>query len=172
MKVTLVLLAFFFINSISSLEAQPARMTMWPGMGMGQWEVDDPQCRQATELNLSIEQASGLEQIQQIYFRETRLLRAQIFLKRLELRQAFTDPSAKIESIRSKYAELLDLKSKLEGKSLEFLMRIRDLLTLDQLNHWCPEREFPSPWQTLQVREPRHQRHTPKQLPHGRWKEK
>lgn len=172
MKIATIVLAFFIALPHTSLLAQPGRTTMRPGMGMGMGELDDLSCRQAAELNLSAEQAAGLEQIEQAYFRETRLLRAQIFLKRLELRQAFTDPSTKTESIRSKYAELLDLKSKLEEKSLEFLMKVRELLTFDQLNHWCPEREFPFPRQTIQGRDVRYPRHPPKMLPHGRWKEK
>ncbi len=168
MKIVLMLLLFSFFMPISSPRADPARMTMRPGMGMGPWEVEDPQCRQAAELNLS----AGLAEIEQAYLRETRLLRAQIFLKRLELRQAFTDPSTRVESIRSKYAELLDLKSKLEEKSLEFLMKVRELLTIEQLNRWCPEREFPYSRQTVHGMDPRYPRHPPRKLPHGRWKEK
>jgi hypothetical protein len=84
----------------------------------------------------------GLDLIQQTYFQEVRLLRAQLFLKRLELREFLTNPTVKIESVRAKYWETIELKSKLEEKAIEYLIKLRNLLTQEQLKRWCPEKEF------------------------------
>jgi hypothetical protein len=75
--------------------------------------------------------------------RETQLLRAEIFLKRLELREILTHPNSKAESILSKYSEMNQLQSKVEEKIIEYLIKVRSLLTQEQLKNWCPEREIP-----------------------------
>jgi hypothetical protein len=113
-----------------------------PGMRFRPWG-GELQCKRASELNLSIEQTKGLDLIQQNYFREVKLLRSEIFSKTLELREFLIDPIAKIEPIRSKHAEINDLQIRLERKSIEYLIRVRNLLTQEQLRSWCPEQEFP-----------------------------
>ena len=112
------------------------------GMGMRKWRGEGP-CRRASDLNLSQEQMKSLELIQQTYFREAQLLRAQLFTRRLELRELLVNPSIKIESIRIKNTEIIELQSKQEEKSIEYLMKVRNLLTTEQLQKWCPEQEFP-----------------------------
>ena len=85
----------------------------------------------------------GLDVLQQTFFRETQAFRAQIFTKRLELRELLTNSNTKIETIRSKSSEILEHQAKLEEKSLDYLIKVRNLLTLEQLKNWCPEFEFP-----------------------------
>jgi Spy/CpxP family protein refolding chaperone len=114
-----------------------------PGMGMRPWKGEGP-CWSASELNLSQEQRKGLDLNQQTYLREAQLIRAQLFTKRLELREFLTNPTIKIESIRMKHLEIVDLRSKQEEKAIEYLIKVRNLLTLEQLQNWCPEQEFPS----------------------------
>jgi len=97
----------------------------------------------ASELDLSPEQAKELESIQQTYFRETQMLRAQIFSKRIELRNHIKNPNATIRSIRSKYLEINEIESRFEEKALEYLIKVRTLLTPDQLRNWNPEEELP-----------------------------
>jgi Spy/CpxP family protein refolding chaperone len=112
-------------------------------MGMRPWKGEGP-CWSASELNLSQEQRKGLDLNQQTYLREAQLIRAQLFTKRLELREFLTNPTIKIESIRMKHLEIIDLRSKQEEKAIEYLIKVRNLLTLEQLQNWCPEQEFPS----------------------------
>jgi Spy/CpxP family protein refolding chaperone len=114
-----------------------------PETGMRKWR-GEPTCWRASELDLSQEQRKSLELIQQAYFREAQLLRAQLFTKRLELRELLTSPTIKPESIRAKNMEIIELQSKEEEKSVEHLVRVRNLLTPEQLRKWCPEREFPA----------------------------
>jgi Spy/CpxP family protein refolding chaperone len=110
---------------------------------MKKWRGEGP-CWRASELNLSQEQRKELDLIQQTYFREAQLLRLQLFTKRLELRELLTNPTARTESIRGKYLEIIELQSKQEEKVVEYLIKVRNLLTPEQLQNWCPEQEFPA----------------------------
>lgn len=112
-------------------------------MGMRNWR-GDPTCWKASELDLSQEQRKNIELIQQAYFREAQLLRAQLFTRRLELRELLTSPTVKIESIRAKNLEIVELLTKAEERSVEYLVKVRNLLTPDQLRKWCPEQELPA----------------------------
>ncbi len=114
-----------------------------PGMGMRRWRGENP-CWRAADLDLSREQRKNLEGIQQAFFREAQLLRAQLFTRRLELRELLVSPTVKIEAIRSKNSEIIELESKQEEKSIEYLIKVRNLLTPEQLQKWCPEQEFPA----------------------------
>lgn len=112
------------------------------GMGMRPWRGGGP-CYIASELNLPQEQRKALDLIQQTYFQEAQLIRAQLFTKRLELREFLINPTIKLESIRLKYSEITELQSKQEEKAIEYLIKVRNLLTLEQIQNWCPEQEFP-----------------------------
>jgi Spy/CpxP family protein refolding chaperone len=144
-KIAVSILAILFLFPISYSSSQPPwpmRLKPGPGMGKGPWSSEG-QCGKAFDLNLTQDQAKGLEMTQQSHLRETQLLRAEIFSKRLELRELLTNPSTKTESIRAKYSEIASLQSKLEEKIVEYLVKTRNLLTPDQLKYWCPELEFP-----------------------------
>jgi Spy/CpxP family protein refolding chaperone len=116
-------------------------MRMGPGMEMRHWKEENRGYR-ASELNLSPEQAKGLDIIQQAHFRETQLLRAQLLSKRIELREFLKSQTTKIEAIRSKYSEINELESRFEEKAIEYLIKVRNLLTPEQLRSWNPEEEF------------------------------
>jgi Spy/CpxP family protein refolding chaperone len=136
-KIPIFIFCFLFVFVASPSFSQP------PGMGMREWRGEAP-CWRALDLDLSQEQRKNLELIQQAYFRETQLLRAQLFTKRLELRELLIGPTIKIESIRAKNSEIIELQSKEEERSVEYLVKVRNLLTPEQLRKWCPEREFPA----------------------------
>jgi Spy/CpxP family protein refolding chaperone len=143
LKVKTILLIFwlFFILPAPFSFSQNSGMGYNPGMGMRHWR-GEALCWRASELDLSTEQMRGLDLIQQTYFQEVRLLRAQLFLKRLELQEFLTNPKVKTESIRAKQLETTELRSKLEEKAIEYLIKLRNLLTQEQLKRWCPEKEF------------------------------
>lgn len=110
---------------------------------MRRWREEGP-CWRASDLDLSQEQRKSLELIQQAFFREAQLLRAQLFARRLELRELFVSPTIKIESIRAKNSEIIELESKQEEKAVDYLIKVRNLLTPEQLQKWCPERDLPA----------------------------
>lgn len=143
-SVILILLTSCFLPIFltSPSFSQGPGMKHGPGIGMSPWKGEEP-CWSASELNLSQEQRKGLDLIQQTYFREARLIRAQLFTKRLELRELLVNSTVKIDSIRLKFSEIVELQSRQEEKAIEHLIKVRNLLTLEQLQNWCPEREFP-----------------------------
>jgi Spy/CpxP family protein refolding chaperone len=136
-KIQTLIFCFLFILTVSPAFSQPS------GKGMKKWRGEGP-CWRTSELNLSQEQRKELDLIQQTYFREAQLLRLQLFTKRLELRELLTNPTARTESIRGKYLEIIELQSKQEEKVVEYLIKVRNLLTPEQLQNWCPEQEFPA----------------------------
>ncbi len=148
MKLKIQLLTFFLFFALmaSSVFSQP-------GMGMRRWRAEG-QCSRASDLNLSEEQRKNLDLLQQTYFREAQLLRLEIFTKNLELRDLLTNPSVKVETIRSKTSEIAEVKSKQEEKSVGYLIKIRNLLSPEQLKTWCPEQEFPYFRQMMPGRRP------------------
>jgi len=149
----LTILVILLISSIPPSFSQPPGRGPYPGMGMKPGR-DEIKCWKASELNLSQEQMKGLEPLQQTFFREARFLRFQLFSKRLELRELLTNPNTRIETIRSKSSEILEHQAKFEEKSLDYLIKIRNLLSQEQLKNWCPELEFPSFRRMIQGPEP------------------
>ena len=141
-KTILLIFWFLFTLPIPFSFSQSPGMGHNPGAGMRHWKGEF-RCWRASELDLSTEQMKGLDLIQQSYFQEVRLLRVQLFSKRLELREFLTNPTIKIESVRAKYSEAIELRSRLEEKAIEYLIKLRNLLTQEQLKRWCPEKEFP-----------------------------
>ena len=136
----IVVFSLLFVLLVSSSFPQspgtsPARMGMRPWRG-------DTRCWKASDLNLSSDQTKGLDLINQTYLRETRLLRTELFSKRMELREFLTNPNIKPESIQQKTAEIIELQSKIEEREIGYLIKVRALLTNDQIKNWCPEQEF------------------------------
>jgi len=137
LKIQLFIVCFLFIFAVSTSFPQS------PGMGMKKWRGENP-CWGASELNLSQEQRKSFDQIQLAYFREAQILRLQLLTKNFELRELLINPTTTTESIRVKYLEIAELQSKQEEKAIEYLIKVRNLLTPEQLKNWCPEQEFPS----------------------------
>ncbi len=148
MKLKIQMLTFFLVFAFMTSAAFSQ-----PGPGMRRWRGES-QCSRASELNLSQEQKKNLDLLQQTYFREAQLLRLEIFTKNLELRELLTNPSSRVETIRGKTSEIAEVKSKQEEKSVEYLIKIRNLLSPDQLKTWCPEQEFPYFRQSMPGRRP------------------
>ncbi len=137
LKTQILIFCFLLIFAASPSFSQP------PEMGMRRWRGEGP-CWRASDLDLSQEQMKNLELIQQAHFREAQLLRAQLFTRRLELRELLISPTIKIESIRVKNSEIIELQSKQEERFVGYLIKVRNLLTSEQLRKWCPEQEFPA----------------------------
>ncbi len=132
---------FFFANPLSL--SQPLQERSNFPMRMGHWKRE-AKCWRVSELELSSEKQKELQLIQQTFMKETQLLRAQLFTKRLELREMLTNPAIRDEAIRPKYLELAEIQAKLEERTIEYLLRVRSFFTSEQLPLWCPEEEFPS----------------------------
>jgi Spy/CpxP family protein refolding chaperone len=132
--------------------------------GIQQWWRED-QCLRASDISLSQDQMKGLDLIQEAYFKEIRLLRIQLFSKQLELRDILTNPILKNEAIRAKYREINELQLKLDEQTMEYLLKLRNLLTKEQLKIWCPEKEFSFLREMMQVHGLMHPMHPRKHPP-------
>jgi hypothetical protein len=141
-KIILLVFCTLIVLPVSFSEAQPSALKTVAGMGMRQWRGEN-RCWKAADLTLSPEQVKGLDLINQTYLKETRPLRNELFSKRLELREFLTDPNIKAESIQLKNTEVLALESKIGDREVDYLIKVRSLLTQEQLKNWCPEQEFP-----------------------------
>jgi len=139
---SLILIFLFLFLFISPSFSQPREKGQDHGMGRMHRRGETP-CLRACDLNLSSDQMKELELIQQSFYREAQPIRTELFSKYLELREFLTNPIIKIESIHAKNAEIILLQSKLEEKSIHYLIKVRALLTQEQLRIWCPEQEFP-----------------------------
>jgi hypothetical protein len=138
---TFALVFLFLFLFVSPSFSQSPDKRHGPEMGRMHRRGELP-CPRASDLNLSLDQAKELELIQQSSYREASLIRTELFSKYLELNEFLTDPLIKIESIRAKNAEIILLQSKLEERAIHYLIKVRTLLTQEQLRIWCPEREF------------------------------
>ena len=138
--VTLVL-SFFFALIVVHASAQPPEMKPPPGMGMRPWRGEG-RCPGALELSPSPDQAKALNQLSHSYLQETRRLRMELLSKRLELREFLTDPTVKGEAIHAKTSEIVELQSRLEETATDYLLKVRNLLTQEQLKNWCPEQDL------------------------------
>ena len=141
-KFSLFFPCFISLFFLSSAFSQPSGLRTPPGMGMPHWREEN-RGRRASELNLSVDQANELNLIQQNYYQETQLLRTQLLSKRLELRELLRNPTIKIELIRSKYREITETQSRFDEKATEYLIKVRNLLTSEQIKIWNPEEEYP-----------------------------
>jgi hypothetical protein len=139
---SLVLIFLFLFLFISPSFSQPSDTRYGPGMGKMHRRGESP-CFRASDLNLSPDQMKELELIQQSFYREAHPMRTELFSKNMELKEFLTNPIIKIESIHAKNAEIILLQSKLEERAIHYLIKVRALLTQDQLKIWCPEQEFP-----------------------------
>jgi hypothetical protein len=143
MKLKLFVLVFLFLFLfIAPSFSQPSDTRYGPGMGRMHRRGDSP-CFRASDLNLSPDQMKELNLIHQAYFRETQPLRTELLSRYFELKEFLTNPIIKMESIHAKNAEIIQLQSRLEERSIYYLVKVRTLLTQDQLRIWCPEQEFP-----------------------------
>jgi Heavy-metal resistance len=138
---SLVLVFLFLFLFISPSFSQPPDKRHGPEMGRMHRRGELP-CPRASDLNLSSDQVKELELIQQSFYREASPIRTELFSKYLELKEFLTDPIIKIESIHAKNAEIILLQSKLEERAIHYLIKVRALLTQEQLRIWCPEQEF------------------------------
>jgi Spy/CpxP family protein refolding chaperone len=138
LRIALLFLCLCLLPSLSRAQAGKSG----PGWGVRNWR-GDAQCLSASELNLVPEQARAIDLLRQSSLREMASLRAQIFAKRLELREFLTNPAVKTETLRSTQSAISEIETRLNEKGLDYLVRVRALLTPEQLRLWCPEKEYP-----------------------------
>jgi Spy/CpxP family protein refolding chaperone len=89
--------------------------------------------RMAQELNLSKEQMDKMWNVQHKYAGEMRELRYDLFQKRIEAKNLYTDPKADEATILAKQKEMSSLKQQLQDKVAQMRLEQRRILTPEQL---------------------------------------
>jgi Spy/CpxP family protein refolding chaperone len=93
-------------------------------------------------LNLTPEQKTKLQALRENFRKETVFLRNDIKVKRLELKTLWTVPNPDKDKIVAKQKELINLKTQLAMKAIDFRLEARSYLTPDQaaqVGLWGPE---------------------------------
>jgi periplasmic protein CpxP/Spy len=83
-------------------------------------------------LNLTPEQKTKLQALRENFRKETVFLRNDIKVKRLELKTLWTVPNPDKDKIVAKQKELINLKTQLAMKAIDFRLEARSYLTPDQ----------------------------------------
>jgi Spy/CpxP family protein refolding chaperone len=89
--------------------------------------------RMAEELNLSKDQLDKLAEMRKRHWDDVQPLRDEMFKKRQELRDLFTNPASKDEAILAKQKELNALQQTMRDKMVQFRLEQRKVFTPDQL---------------------------------------
>ncbi len=101
------------------------------GFGPGHGPGYGPRMAQA--LNLSKEQMDKMFELQGRSFNEMRGLRYDLFQKRLEARNMYTDPKVDEATIAAKQKEISSLQQKLHDRMAQLRLEQRRILTPEQL---------------------------------------
>jgi Spy/CpxP family protein refolding chaperone len=88
------------------------------------------------DLQLTAEQMEKLEFIQRSYLDDITPLRNDFLNKRYELRRLITDPTSKADDIRAKQGEALALETQIQGKVIDYQLKVREILTPRQFKLW------------------------------------
>jgi Spy/CpxP family protein refolding chaperone len=93
---------------------------------------DNPKIPRHNLLNLSPEQKTKLKELRENFRKETVFLRNDIKIKRLEIQTLWTVPKPDKEKIIAKQKELMDLKTQLKLKAIDYRIEARNTLTPEQ----------------------------------------
>jgi zinc resistance-associated protein len=101
-----------------------------PGWGRGQGYGQQYGCPLVS--NLTAEQTSRIQAIQQANFQEISPLREQLYAKRTELRNLWVTQNPDQAKIAALQKEMLDIRAQLQEKSNNARLEVRQVLTPEQ----------------------------------------
>jgi Spy/CpxP family protein refolding chaperone len=120
-KFLVLFLVLFLITGIVSAAAQSEGN---PG--------DKQKIQHHNPLNLTPEQKTKLKELRENFRKETAFLRNDIKVKHLELQTLWTVPKPEKEKIIAKEKELMELKTQLKMKAIDYRIEARSTLTPEQ----------------------------------------
>ena len=103
-------------------------------MHPGNWNRE---CATLEMLELSASQMEAVKRIDERFKDRIFQLRNKLMLKRVELRDLLRDPTAEKDAIQAKAREMGHLREALQQEMIDYQIRLRDILTSEQLRHWC-----------------------------------
>jgi Spy/CpxP family protein refolding chaperone len=95
------------------------------------------ECLPLEELSLTEDQRSSYERINSEFFPKISRLRLEYIERRMELERLLRDSMTTEENIRKKSKELINTQNLLQEIILEYQLRLRTILTKDQLSRCC-----------------------------------
>lgn len=95
-----------------------------PGLGMNS--------QFASDLNLTTDQKTQLQERQEAFMTEIEPLRNELFTKREELRQIWANPNPDQDVISSKQLEIRELQGQIQEKATQQRLGCREILTAEQ----------------------------------------
>jgi len=98
-------------------------------------------CLSTADLELTAEQQTAIQRIENQYRDEVNNLQNRIMGKRLEVQQAFKDPHTEENMIREKAGEIEALQNQCRQTVLNYQLALRALLSPEQLRLWCAPME-------------------------------
>jgi zinc resistance-associated protein len=107
-----------------------AAMARGPGYGRGQGYGPQNGCPAVS--NLTAEQTSRIQAIQQANFQKLTPLREQLFAKRTELRNLWATQNPDQAKITALQKDMLDIRAQLQEKSNNARLEVREVLTPEQ----------------------------------------
>ena len=85
-------------------------------------------------LDLSDEQLAKMKELRNSFRNDTRDLRYNLAIKRLEMRKLFTDPNAQDAALIAKQKEISNLRLQLSDKKAGMKLKWRKILTAEQIS--------------------------------------
>jgi Spy/CpxP family protein refolding chaperone len=84
-------------------------------------------------LNLSDKQLAGMKELRNSFHNDTRDLRYNLEIKRIEMRKLFTDPKTDDATLLAKNKEISELRQQLSEKKAQMKIEWRKILTPEQI---------------------------------------
>lgn len=94
-------------------------------------------CLPLEALGLSEVQKQQVDEVNSNYTVLLVRMRQELFLKRLEIEGFMRDPSTTEEAIKEKSVQLMEAQRAFHEKMIEYQLRLRGLLTPEQVGKWC-----------------------------------
>lgn len=106
------------------------------GQGMNPRRLS-PDCSTLERLDLSSSQKEAILRIDSQYKGQILDRRNTLMLKRLELQGMLRDPHAGKDAIQARAREMGDAREEIHQKLIDYQVRIREILTPEQIRRWC-----------------------------------
>ncbi|HUN54020.1 MAG TPA: Spy/CpxP family protein refolding chaperone, partial [Smithella sp.] len=84
-------------------------------------------------LNLSDKQIASMKELRNSFQNDTRDMRYDLKIKRIEMRKLFTDPKTDDAALLAKHKEISDLRQQLSDKKVQMKIQWRKILTPEQI---------------------------------------
>ena len=104
---------------------------------------EDPPYWLSEDLRLTERQIEQMEFIQRHYLEDMSGLRNERRNREFRLKRLLSDPSSKPAEIRSKQKEVSALENRMQERTLDYQLEVREVLTPEQFRLWVSRQHMP-----------------------------